>query len=172
MNCMVDIETFGTSSSACIESIGAVMFNEIDIHDAFHKHIDFNSVNMNNYQCDGKTIVWWLGQSQFARQPLIKCERHPLRDILVEFNYFIKGHKFIIAKGSHFDIPIILNAYKVEGIEPAFSYKDVIDLRTLMYEHPDARVPEKTGVLHNALDDATNQATWMMENYDKVRTLF
>ena len=71
---MIDLETMGKSALAPIASIGAVLFDPHGdwIGDSFHIHVDLNScVGRWGMQMDPETVLWWLEQSEAARQALI-----------------------------------------------------------------------------------------------------
>lgn len=168
---MIDIETFGVGNQAPIESIGAVVFDEIEIREAFHRHIPMQ--DMDKFVFDSDTILWWMKQSELARKSVTNGIRDiPLAKTLADLNQLIKSADYIIAKGSHFDIPILMNAYKVMGVEVGFHWYNVVDLRTFIHAFPDMIFPKVEGIKHNALDDCVNQVNLIYNNKEIFKGLF
>lgn len=154
-NIMIDLETLGTKPGSIIVSIGAVKFNETDIGDTFYEAIDIDSSQANGFQFSGKTIQWWMDQSDEARAVFdqgsdVMVVLDALRDFFDHDEYRVWGN------GSTFDNVLLTEAYHLCGWEAPWKYWHNMCYRTVKYMNPDI-VRVDSGIRHNALDDAINQ---------------
>jgi hypothetical protein len=159
---MIDLETMGQSALAPIASIGAVLFDPHGdwIGDSFHIHVDLNScVGWWGMQMDPETVLWWLGQSEAARQALIagQVRAASLSEALSALSRFLPTGVTPWCNGASFDFAILATAYRLVKKPLPWDFWKERDLRTLKGLNPDLRV-ERDGVHHNALDDARHQA--------------
>lgn len=171
-NIMLDIETLGTRSTSVILSIGAVEFDKTSILKTFHKHINIDSCLRQGLTVDGRTIQWWMDQSDEARA-LMQVPGEPLYDVLVDFrNAFDWDNKAVWCNGASFDFPIIENALHQCGLQLPWAYYNTRDYRTLKnlvsrQTYDSLKVRPK--VAHNALDDAIAQARTLQALLDHVK---
>lgn len=159
---MIDLETMGKSALAPIASIGAVLFDPHGdwIGDSFHIHVDLNScVGQWGMQMDPETVLWWLEQSEAARQALIagQVRAASLSEALSALSRFLPTSVTPWCNGASFDFAILATAYRLVKKPLPWEFWKERDLRTLKGLNPDLRV-ERDGVHHNALDDARHQA--------------
>ena len=119
----------------------------------------------------GKTIKWWLQQSEFARERLFRDpEPIGLRDALSQFRGWYGEPKLTWSHGSNFDLTILDSAYALYDQLPPWRYKDVRDTRTLFWlahtlRGSNRELMLRPGTKHDALEDALHQATWVQEAY-------
>lgn len=169
MHVMLDLETLGTRPNSVIASIGAVFFNPsgdgIHDEDCFYVRIDIESCVEAGLVMDPSTILWWLQQSQEARDSTFGGQKYPLEQALGQFSDFLRRSKDlknvrIWGNGSDFDNVILGSAYKALGYRPPWSYGKNRCFRTVnSMLHPKGIImPTRTGTHHNALDDAKYQA--------------
>lgn len=161
---MLDLETMGFRSKSAIVSIGAVAFDPDNnvLGDTFYTNVDLNSCLDAGLEIDGSTIMWWLDQSEAAKNSL-QSDQLPLQDALSQFSDYI--HQFknvkVWGNGASFDNVIMENAYLSVNMERPWRFYQDRDQRTIV-DIVDSihgrQKREKTGTAHNALDDAVNQA--------------
>jgi len=160
---MIDLETMGSNPNAAIVAIGAVRFDMnpkslVAIgEDTLYLNVDLQDCMDHGLKVDGKTIMWWLKQSDQARE-VLQHGWHKLPqalDILSSFSRGIQGvwcHKT-------FDTIILDNAYRTLGRSTPWKYRDVLDLRTIdRFFLPGESVDDPDWVPHYAVSDAWHQA--------------
>lgn len=159
---MVDIESYSELPIAAIASIGAVKFDLINrtILDEFYVTIDPKSSKSYNLHFSKKTLDWWRAQPYDVRAAL-RENNISLDMALNNFTEWV-GKEFdkICCQGM-FDIPILQYSYYVIGSKEPWNYYDTIDCRTIA-ELYGQRIDRTSGNHHNALDDAKNQAKFLI----------
>ena len=182
---MIDLETMGNKPGSVITSIGAVMFDpdekvenvEALRRDSFEAHIDISDSLEYDFKVNGSTIVWWLGQSEEARNRLVKGQK--AESVLVvkalnKLSGWISSHASsfknvrVWGNGANFDITLLECYYDKLGLEIPWAYNGVRCYRTLvnspLYGNAvlaKATIEKKFGnqlVAHDAVDDAIFQA--------------
>jgi len=171
MHVMLDLETMGNRSYSAIVSIGAVVFDASGPKETFYRNISLESCLKYKLQVDGSTIMWWMDQSDKAREALKKNPIHIFR-ALEEFTAFFKKNKgkFIWGNGSTFDNVILANAYSVTGQTRPWRYSNDRCFRTTRASYPRIN-KENNGDLHNALSDAIWQAEYLIELKKKYKEI-
>ena len=166
---VVDLETLSTRPNACIVSIGAVAFNLQDgILDEFFINVDASNSRKHGLHIDLNTIEWWKQQSKEAQEAW-QQDPQPLDYALEKFAEFYQTGNPIWGNGSSFDITILESAYyavgwdkdKVYGKHLPWKFWDIYDMRTLTSIL--GKKLQKTGVDHNALDDAMAEAKLLID---------
>lgn len=163
---MFDLETMGTGPNAAITQIGAVYFNRHtgEIGSRFLVNIDLADSLKYGAQVDGRTIKWWMGQSDEARTCVTDDLAYTEYAALEAFRCFAEPAMKMWSHAT-FDFNILQNAYARRSLKP-LRYKDGLDLRTLChltrtgYSHK-----ERTGTHHNALDDCHFQVKYACEAF-------
>jgi hypothetical protein len=164
---MLDLETFDSSPTAMIVSIGAV---KMDLERFKLTGEEFYQiVRPGLYGTIGPdTVLWWLQQSVEAqkmfRAPAEKMMELP--EALNKFSLWITGEGVqtnpdppaIWGNGATFDNVILRHAYQLCCIPAPWSYRHGFCYRTMYRNFPGNKPYEKQGVQHNALDDAKSQA--------------
>ena len=168
IHAMIDIETLSTSTNAVIVSIGAVPFNfeteEVYRDSEFYTNVSAASCMKSGLDVNASTVVWWMEQPDEVRLPVFGREARPgktLYSALLHLSewYADVGADTVWARGSDFDIAILRTAYDAVNLDPPWDFWKVRDLRTLEdLAGGAAYLPPRTGVTHNALDDAVYQA--------------
>ena len=171
-NVMVDVETYGTAPGCVIRSIGAVVFDPIagGMGDEFYFNIDEATCTGVGLIKDEDSVKWWAAQSPKA-QEIFCSDPFPLKDVLQAFvKWFQKSQGiFVWSQGANFDEPIIQAALRACDIKAPWKFYDVRDTRTA-YEMARFNVfnIRRTGVHHNALDDARHQARCVQLAYAQL----
>lgn len=176
---MLDLETFGNESDAVIVAIGAVKFDPIarTITDRFYSRVDPQSCLDVGLSVNGGTILWWLQQSEAARNEL-KGNLPPLEAALKGYSAWMQkmpgeiGHEHVWGNGATFDNVILTNAYTAMKMKRPWSYRGDRCYRTIKALYPDVPLPKDTGLIgHRADHDAEFQAIHLMQIWPKMRAV-
>lgn len=166
----IDIETLGKRFDAPVISIAAVPFEWTTgkiSKSVFYEEIDVDS-SIKAGHVDGSTLSWWMQQDEKAKRVFARGEHKvPLASALDRLAVFMRQFQGarVWGNGATFDITILEYAYVHGGVGLSCPWASefwlIRDMRTLVDEasFDKSQWPfPKTGVAHNALDDATYQA--------------
>ncbi len=166
---MIDLETLGTTADAVILSIGAVRFDleegrvfDSGPHDCcFYRAIEIDW--QPGRRIDGDTLTWWMKQDAQAQQVFTDPAKKILAIALHQLAMWIDPQPgsmpTVWSNGADFDLPMLSHAYRQHSQTPPWEPYAARCYRT--YKNlPGARAVkvERTGLHHNALDDAIYQA--------------
>jgi exodeoxyribonuclease VIII len=159
-NVMVDLETLALTPRAQILSIGAVTFGPKGLGDTFYEVLELDSQTDLGREVDPKTVEWWSQQSPQAKTVLTAAKVN-FRMGMVKFNAWVGSggpeNVLLWGNGAGFDNVILEDACRDLNLEPGWRFWSNRCFRTLKARH--SAIPmEKSGIAHNALDDAKNQA--------------
>lgn len=161
---MIDLETYDTLPTAAILSIGACLFDKDGVYDKFYCVVDVQSCIDIGMTTSEDTIAWWDRQTPEARVILDPAtQKLPIQLALARFATWYKtivGGE-VWGNGADFDNAIMATAYAKCGIKLPWRYSDNRCFRTIKNG---ARMEQRTGVYHNALDDAITQAKYMIDH--------
>ncbi|MGL4448712.1 MAG: 3'-5' exonuclease [Shewanella sp.] len=183
-NVMLDLETMGSGPRAAIVTIGAVFFDPMtgELGAEFEAHIDLRD-SAKYGEMDPGTVLWWLGQSDEAREAIqIAGDSQPLKDVLRDLYQWAdrnsngRTHRLKVwGNGASFDNVILRNACQQASVPPMWAYWNDRDVRTvvgigreLLGFDPKKESPFE-GVSHRALDDAKHQARYVSAIYQRMR---
>lgn len=166
----LDLETLGKKPDALIVAIGAVKFDPHTgaMGDTFYQVIDIG--NSPGGTADASTIVWWMNQSQAARDALFSkdVEKISLPHALVEFSEWL-GFDDTLPDDDYPDNEIwqrgdrdclwLESAYAGVGFKVPFGFWQIGDERRFT-RYFKAVLPARDQALigHTALGDAIYQA--------------
>ena len=157
----IDLETMGTEPGCPILSIGAVYFDPEtgEMGDHFYKAISLESSMELGMKPSASTIMWWMQQSEEARNEFVHKICYPAEKVLREFREFASGST-PWGNGATFDIGLLEAAFSMIGLPPTWKFWAIRDLRTLveLTRGEDLRALPFGGEKHNALYDAIHQA--------------
>ncbi len=172
---MVDIETLGTSSNACVISVGVVAFDPdkgVLASDGWAiRHEDWHG------EMDASTIKWWMKQNEAARNFSFEGT-WPAFDVAQKFAQFHSawGGDECWANDPDFDVVLLKNWWARVIAKAGFSavgrfpikYNEGRSVRTMKGEAVRLgivtdHIYKASSVAHNPVDDAANQAR--MVNY-------
>ena len=163
---MLDLETMGTRLDAPIIAIGAVKFNDNEIKSRFYRKVSLSSSVEMGAVIDPNTVIWWLQQDEEARAEFFdNYNAIRLNAALIEFSEWVEkegGITTLWGNGAGFDNVILRSAYNSCGIEAPWAFWQDRCFRTIRETLPPLNL-ERKGVFHNALDDAENQAVYLIE---------
>lgn len=159
---MIDFETLGAGTNACIVQVGACYFDENGINSTLKINFDAEDCQRNGAVIDANTVFWWLNQESEARKSIIKEPCALEFHALLKLNSFLKPADEIWSHAT-FDFVIITEALKRRNIKPDFSFRVARDIRTLTALCPnfDRNSVQREGTHHDALDDAIYQAKYV-----------
>lgn len=166
---MLDIETLDTAPSAVVLSIGAVAFNPLSgaLGSTFYANMvgDVDAQQRRGRTISGQTVRWWVKQDEAAKrmfQPSYNDAAMSTSEALVAFAAFITTRCSPTVKvwgnGADFDNIILGTLYDSWDMFKPWSYGRNRCYRTLKNLGVGPNELERTGVHHNALDDAISQA--------------
>lgn len=179
-NVMLDLETFGNASDSVIVAIGAVRFSKEGISDdSFYVNVDPNDCQDHGLTISASTVLWWLEQSEEARQAITKPKKISLKDALAGFSHWMKctgdddgsgGTNYnsqtikVWGNGSDFDNKLLSTAYEKIGWKHSipWNFRNNRCYRTVKNLYPSVKM-KRSGDHHNALDDAKSQANHLLE---------
>jgi inhibitor of KinA sporulation pathway (predicted exonuclease) len=167
---MIDLETMGNGPNAAIIAIGAVEFDPIEqtIGDRFHVHVDLQSAVDTGGVMDPSTVIWWMQQSEQARNIFKGTEPWHIAEALQLFSQWMgnrginKDKLLVWGCGSDFDNVILAAAYRRLNMKTPWSFWNNRCYRTLKAMNPHIKM-QRTGTHHNAVDDAESQARHLIE---------
>lgn len=164
---MIDLETLDVTEDAYILSIGACT---MDKSEQFYEIVGTKQ----NRSISVDTIWWWTQQSPQARDVIgqSKISKTSLPVALCKLTEWLGKQDFnsnlgVWSHGATFDIKMLENAYHQFNLECPWAFWQARDTRTLINIHTmltnNPYKLERSGIHHNALDDALYQAAWMTE---------
>lgn len=167
MNVMLDLETMGNGPDAAIVAIGAVEFDptEYVLGRTFYCNVDLESAVAGGGIMDASTVQWWLRQDEAARRGLFNdaWQIFPALNKFSDWMGCIDSEEVKVwGNGATFDNVILSQAYKRTGLHRPWSHRGDRCYRTLKALRPEIKF-NRTGVHHNALDDAISQATHALQ---------
>lgn len=178
MHVMIDLETMSNRANAAITQIGAVCFDlqsgPIPLKPVFNQHVELATSIAVGSHVDASTIMWWLDRDQDSRKALLSGQGMavPLKQALDEFVTWLPRERiFPWSHGASFDIPIIEVAMSRFNMKPPWQFWDIRDTRTLfdIVNRKLTDLAPNTGVIHNASDDAVNQAHAVCAAYKMIK---
>lgn len=159
---MIDLETLGTTSDACIISFGAAKFDlesdKID-DEGFYASISLKSNLDMGRRINEDTLIWWMKQGLDA-QRVFHEPKIALPDALQDFADWVGDPKkyTMWSNGADFDLPMVAHALTQCDIPIPWIFWNSRCVRT--YKNlPGAKkvCTPPAGVKHNALSDAVQQ---------------
>lgn len=175
-HCMVDLETLGTRPSASILSIGAVCFDPEKglLHkDEFYMRLSFRSNINAGLTFDIDTLMWWMKQSDSARDQAFGGSEELALSLRKFAGYYANtAGQFapIWSHGASFDVVLLEHAYRKLGIDIPWRYTNIRDTRTI-YALAGVNPKDFFGfgaAAHIAVDDARAQALAVIDAYRRV----
>lgn len=162
---MIDIETLGTSTDCIVLSVGAVYFDENGLGEEIYQVFDTSSQFKKGRKIDPQTLSWW--SHQMTPMPLKVDPNESVPYHLLRLMGFIREGTKVWALGPTFDMVILESLFKDFDLQAPWKFWNVRDVRTVVELFPECR---KTINNHNALDDAKNQAEWVIEVLKQTKT--
>jgi hypothetical protein len=169
---MIDFETLGNGENKCLCQVGAVFFDNVtgELGAEFKANIDAHSHMLRGGVLDGKTVYWWLAQSEEARKSILEEPRLDVVEAMTALNTFLTPATRIWSHAT-FDFVTLSETLRKLGIPPTFKYKAGLDIRTAVYlaglstsEFP------REGTHHDGLADAKHQVKYLVAALNAIKT--
>lgn len=160
---MLDLETLDTSPGAAVLSLGAVAFDKEGIKDKTLWVFNLEE-NISKRRVNADTLLWWLSQGDSAKAVFEKAKFGSLiKPTLDSFLTFYKKNNVqqgtcVWSNGAGFDVPILENLLLGNGYTIPWKFWDIRCYRTVKMAHKIEAGRKRTGIKHDALDDAVFQA--------------
>jgi exodeoxyribonuclease VIII len=161
VNVMIDLETYDTTPTAAVRSIGAVKFDCGGILDKFYVNVDLQSCVDLGLTVSEDTVQWWEKQGEGAKR-VLDVDPIDIRDAMQGFREWYGSRGLPTwGNGSNFDNPILEHVFRRLGMKCPWEYWQDRCFRTIasMFKYK----PEFKGVKHYALDDAIHQANILID---------
>lgn len=162
-NVMIDLETMSTEPTASILSIGAVKFDieEEKITGTFYQNVELSSCLQLGMHRMQSTLDWWTQDNHKEARDALTKEAVPIWEACNRFVAWSGDDIIPWSNGATFDIPILKHALHLCRLKEPWHFRNESCFRTLKRLFPTVLVAS-VGMKHNALDDATYQATRLM----------
>lgn len=178
MDVMIDIETLSLEPNAVVCSIGACKLDLVtgtipdmipDLNLSQYKTffiLDPVEQQRMGRHVDAGTVMWWLQQSQEARETLYADSKKyaivPNKEHLQALLDWI-GDSPVWGNGSDFDNVVMASLFKTYGLKP-WSHRQNRCYKTVkaLYKDKTEKVAD-VGIKHHALDDAIYQAQGLIK---------
>ena len=165
--CMLDLETLGTQPDSVIIAIGAVKFGVNDTVETFYQVVDPASCIDVGMKIDASTVMWWVEQGAGARDAF-KEKGIPIQEALSLFSAWVDSDQVVWGNGADFDNVILTSAYRLCKQELPWKFYNNRCYRTMKNQFPEVKLV-RTGVYHNAVDDANSQAHHLIRILKSIR---
>ncbi len=163
----IDLETLGNRPYSVIIAIGICKFDRTSGEVSSGQSLLIDPDNAVDYglNMDPSTVLWWMNQSDAARQVFQPGKGMMLPDALQIITNYLAAFGFdkqscIWGNGSGFDVNLLENAYEKVGLKCPWNFWQARDMRTvvdLAGVNPKQDYVRE-GTHHNAIDDAQFQA--------------
>lgn len=166
---MIDLETLGTTPATPVISLGCAFFDieTKTMGPTFYMALDVEEQIARGRKPTGSTIKWWMGQTDAAKR-VFHEKAKPVAEVLTLFAQWYKQNypkgAYVWGNGSTFDISILEDMFRDYKLECPWGYNKAMDLRTFKRFKAKGEQVRKSGVNHNALDDALSQAQYVLDN--------
>jgi exodeoxyribonuclease VIII len=163
---VIDLETLGKGPRAVIATMGIVVVERLEITAELYLRVDLEDLQQQGLECDASTAVFWLRQSDAARQEITTREgRLPLDVALGHVIELVDKYSrpFIWASSPSFDCVILRNAFDYCAFFTPWEYWHERDIRTLVALYPALKELPFEGIKHHALHDARHEARQVIE---------
>ena len=170
---MIDLETLSTHTNGVVLSIGACFFDINGVKQKFYTHMNYLE-----QECMGRSILtstlnWWETQEEINGITRPGDSTVNNAEKLLDFKAFCVTEDFntykVWSNGASFDVPMIESLMRSYQLEPSWKFWNVRDVRTIVDLYPACRYGgDKAQNNHNALDDAVNQAHWVIKFLDQL----
>lgn len=172
---MIDVETRATTPNAIVLSLGAVFYDKGGLMDSYYHEFSVEDQQKRGRRSMPSTVAWWNKQVDEGKRMPGNEEANNLQQ-LVEFSEWVKYVQAerkqdvkVWGNGASFDIPIMESLLSVYDVEIPWKFWNVRCVRTIVDLYPESRYGEgaQSENDHNALNDAKNQAIWMIRFMEK-----
>lgn len=171
-DCMVDIETTGTSPDRTgILQISAVKFN-IKTRKVDPNFFDRCLTVPPHRFWEQSTAEWWATQNRSTLEGILKRQEDPTRVIHDFLKWVTQSKKLNFwAKPTTFDFMFLSSYFKDMGLPFPFHYREAKDLNSFLHglhwpNQPPAIEYRDLGAVHNALNDTLSQISFLFDHLE------
>lgn len=170
MNIMVDLETLDTKPESVILSAGLVAFTDKEIVDVLYVSISMQDQIDMGRSINEDTIKWWMQQSALAQKVFFEEKTSAQNAATLIYNFLAKyDEPKLWSNGADFDVPILRSYLEGFKFQRPWKFWHVNCFRThcntLKKRYRSSKDPN-SGISHNALDDARNQALHVLATWN------
>lgn len=170
---MIDLETMGLGEKAAVIQIGACYFDmEGNIGDRFSVNVSLESEVVAGFTLDPSTIMWWMLQSEEARQLLFNPTPLLSFEAFNELNTFLKPSTELWSHAT-FDFVILMSHFNHYGLKGGTHWREARDLRTLVklahYRNEQEDLAGSSLIKHNALHDCFYQVHYAVKCLNRLK---
>jgi hypothetical protein len=153
---MIDLETWDTTPSSVILSIGACVIGPNPIEDPTF-YLELNPETQSGRSTSQDPMDWWAKQGNCPCYGTFGL--HDALGLLSDYLTQLAERPIVWCKGTDFDTAILAHAYRSFGEQAPWRYSDVRDFRTIKKMFEESMVTARQNPNpHNALADAVYQA--------------
>lgn len=172
---MIDIETTGQKPGCKVLTFGAFGFDKNGKQVQFYERFDYSKLGEAGLTDDQKTLEWWEGKDEDARDEAFEGKADPAESI-AKFKMFFnanfdlgygKGFR-VWCCGLDFDFPILQEFFRRFGFAFPWKFWDQYDYRTVKNLFPIIKNAERNAAAHTALEDAKAQMRGLREFYQRA----
>lgn len=169
----IDIETMGHKPGSAIIAIGAAQFDlkTGEVGKKFYVNISLQSCIDAGLSMDASTVLWWMDQSDEARESLKKMQVS-LEVALNSFEAWMEDINSIDceiwANSPSFDLNLLDFAFNKLGIKTPWFYWQERDCRTLVALNPELKKQIINDLPHDALSDCLYQIKYCTAIYNSI----
>jgi hypothetical protein len=138
VNVMLGLKTLGVTPGCVILEVNAVLFDPAG--NGPLKHSEAFSARINPYNCvthgltiDPATVLWWMKQSDAARECITTGRGDDLEAVLSSFRAWMHDTTGDVRVWGHgtFEVPILAAAYHITGKREPWRFQNALDIRTV-----------------------------------------
>ena len=171
---MIDIETLGGSPNGALMQIGACPFSleTGEVGEPWVVNVSVKDAVKRGMQIDVSTVGFWMGQPEaWATLQNDKQELGKALEML-RLGYNWSKLEGVWTNAPLFDFAIMRRAYELVGCKAPWHYRQERCSRTLFYlarQIGEVALPARSGIHHNAGDDARFQAQFAVILFEAIR---
>jgi hypothetical protein len=168
---MLDLETMGTKPGCAIVSIGAVKFDLMTgaAEEQFYTAVSLKSCMNAGLMPEASTIMWWLQQTDQAREKLQDPSAMHLHDALTEFSKFCTPGHAIWGNSASFDCGILQAAYECVKLQTPWEFYNERCFRTMKSMFPLNHPKKDATKAHDPIYDCHYQISVLNHIWQQIK---
>lgn len=169
---MIDLETLDTRPSSVVLSIGAIAFDPesgwVDTTGGMEVYLKLEEQFEAGRTISESTFLWWFGQSDLARNAVVRARRVGVEAGLDELQDYCSrmNIQYVWSNGAAFDVVIM--EHLMNYTKMPWKFYKVMDMRTIMWLNP---VEKEGETEHTALADAVAQVKRVNQAYRELKNV-
>lgn len=169
MNIMIDLETLDVRPSSVILSVGIVVFDDKKIVEAGYLIPNRQQQIDAGRTISFDTLKWHLKQGAECQAVFSENDQMTVEECITAIHATIIQYPNakIWSNGANFDAVIMDHLFNMYSVEAPYKFWNVRCFRTYCEEKGE-KYSGKSGVTHNALQDAKDQANHLIQIWNKT----